>query len=678
MMLAPRQLEVNVQHLPQWAGGWGYSPAGAAGGGWWTQRLQGGWTGTSSFTDFNFWTPERQSFPASNAELTAAGLDGAPAAAWAMQDAAGGTTLTDFSGNSKTLSKTIAPANLLQGQRAVGLFDGASFTSQLCVEMTGASSERYTTGNVADFNYNFASQSWSVLLVWRGRIPTTTNGLCGHRSTVGGWEIRTLASGIIQAILYDSAGSPIATAQQASSGLGLVDGGWHFVYVRFDHTAQRIYVDTDYLTGTVSGAPSGTHAVGNAGFSVGGSNFLAAAPGQHRGIVIWPHATNQLTAIQTWWKHGAAPAGMTYTRASQLSVPVTSDSTGDVVSTWGSGQTAYGYNSLTSTNALGLGLSVYATGTNLLPYSDLYETTHWVTSGGGGTRTDRTVEGPRGFRDATKHTGTATQRILAATTGAAALTNGTVYTASVWVRWDGTGTAPTLEVYRADGTTLATSVNATAAGSVWRRIQVTFTAAATEGYRLGLMGRDGNAWFCMPMVNTGNYARPYVHTRAAAATSSAIVARVAVPGLTTEVGTLKVWATLLGQDSTGTRYLAAAVNAAGSNAYQRAMGFGSTEFGVAQHLDSAGTVTANASPGAAHTDLATVETIAVGQWDRTEANGWSVRYVRNGTAATNTTDMAAGFATTTVLYAGTNGAAVNHLDGEISKIRVWTRVELSA
>lgn len=673
----PRALRRRARPWAYRSNGYGSHQYGSFGYG--SGGYDGGGSG-SGRTRFTFWSPSTQSFPASTAEVAALGWSSAVAGGYAMQDSSASSDLVDFSGNNRTLTKAVVPANCLQGQRAVGLYNGSSFTSQLCVETNEISSERWNAPAVADFNYDFAAgQSWSVLLMVRLRIPGTTRGLVGNRSVTGGWDIRVLSSGVLQAQLYNAAGASVCVAQSTGN---CVDGGWHFIYVRFNASTQRILIDTDYVTGISSAAPTGTPATSATVVSLGGSNFVASPPGQVRGLLIWPDVSTTLTSIQTWWRHGSTIGlGLySYDRTSGtagMNVPVAEDATGTVLAGWSTNQVPVERDANVTTNPAQLGLSSWLATTNLVLNTELNDNAVWVATG---TKTTYAKDDPRGFRAAIKHSGTAAEFVLAAAaTAGASLTSGTAYTAYVWCAWDGTGTAPKMEVRRLDGTTVVATATATVGGTLWRPLAVTFTAGATEAYRIALFGLDGNTWFSMPQITAGNYARPWVMTRGATATAGSGRAYVRVPGLTADVGTVKAWATTKGQDSAASRYFFDVVNTSGARNYSRELQINPSEIFLGSTYNGAAVfVNQAAGVGGAVAGLTTMELIGVMQWDATEANGWSLRVALNtslrvGNDATNiATGATTEFVSVGSLYTGSN------IDGVVSQMDVWKRVELAA
>lgn len=630
----------------------------------------------ASFTDIDLFHPEPQSFPSSPAEVTAAGFAGTPEALWACQETSG-TTLADASGNGHTLTVNGAATKILLGQRAVGLFDGASFRSQRSAEAFGvaATADHAVVASTSLGNLNGTTKK-SLLMAFR--MPTAPAGDRCVMSKMGGagfpgWYVGCASNGAVYLAVRDG-----TTEVRVTAAGNHADGGLHWGLIRIDAAANTIWFDTDLGSASASTAALNWALVGNAlAFAVGSnpSGGADATAIQVRGLIMFSDVATTVASIQSWWRHGRAPSWLTYARASSLHTVVADDATtGDVLATWATGQIAYERNALTSTNPLKLGLSSYVAATNLIPNSDLNDGTNWPATG---TKTTYDADSPRGYREAVKHTKTAiNQSILCAAANGASVTLNSVYTASVFYEWDGLVTAPVLQVYRADGTTSIASVSATDGTGKRRRMTVTFTAPATEAVRIALKGSadastSGSGRFFGPMINTGSYAMPFVPTSGGTASTVATSARVAVPGLTSDFGTIKVWATYAGQDSAAYRVLAAAVQTAGSVANERAFGVSITEnlwFGAGSFDFQAGV----------QADLASVETVMIGRWDKTERNGWSASVARNGSAPTTDATNLAAVTPAEVLYIGSRGDGTISHDGGISKVRVYRYPELAA
>ena len=639
--------------------------------GWSTVQASSGWNSLNPFTDFDLSSPFSQSFPTSTADVTALGWSSNVLAGWSFQDDVG-TTLADFTGNGNTM--TTASSKCLTGQPAVGFSNSATFRAQRCAELFNApaNADRFELGSSATFDFDWTTP-WSALVVFR--VPDGTQ--TGSRGLIGkygaqGWLIYLAGSN-----LFAFGQTPGGSAQAQPTGV-YTDGAWHWVYARFDPVTDTIRCDTDLSTGASASSAALTTTANAARMSIGGSVGANGAACQIRLAVLWNDVSTSVASIQSWWKHGGVPSWLNYTRASTFTTTVEDDSTvGDTVATWATGSVAYEYNTLISTNSRKLGLSSYAGGTNLIPGTDLNDATNWPAAGGGGTKTAYSENSPRGFRESIKHTGTSTQSVLCSAGNGAAVTAATVYTASVWCRWDGTGTAPELEVYRADGTTLISEVSAMTSGRA-RRLTVTFTAPATEAIRIALKGRDGNAWFWGPMVNVGAYARPWIFTKGGTATSAAIQANVRVSGLRSDQGTVKVWSTFAGQDSGASRFYFSVLNSSASRNYSREIQLNPSEVAVLALYTSAGAFSSQVVVGGVQADVASAESVVTAWWDRSEANGWSLRGRRNASDANDATDMPAGDSATEVIAIGSSFGQANQIDGAVSKVRVWKKVFLGA
>lgn len=626
---------------------------------------------TEPYQDIDLFNPEQQSFPATLAEVTAAGFAGTPEALWAFQETSG-TTLADTSGNGHTLTASDA-VRCLTGQRSVGLFDGASFRSQRAIEivqgLTGSNKFELALSTQLDKNW---TTGWSLLGVCRFPQISASGGFISKGVFGAGahWGLSINASnGTIECRVSDGTNSVVLT----TTG-NVCDGANHWFYVRWDPISDTLKCDTDLATGFSISTAAITTAANSGRFRIGEYNGLANSSSfQVRGLIVFSDVATTVASIQAWWKHGGAQTGLTYSRASTLHTLVADDSvTGDVVAAWALGRVAHQYNSLVSTNALKLEIAKYIATTNLIPNSDLNNGTSWPVTG---TKTLYDADSPRGFREAVKHTKTAiNQSILCAAANGASVTLDAIYTASVYYEWDGLVTAPVLQVYRADGTTSIGSVSATDGSGKRRRMTVTFTAPATEAVRIALKGSadastSGSGRFFGPMINAGSYAMPYIHTNGATASTVATSARVSVPGLTSDFGTVKVWATFAGQDSANYRVLAAAVQTAGSIANERAVGVSVMEnlwFGAGSFDFQ----------GSAQADLVAVESVVTAMWDKAERHGWSARANRNGSVITSTTDLAA-VTPAEVLYIGSRGDGTIGHDGGISKLRIYRNVELA-
>lgn len=654
--------------------GGGFHPPG----GGFISPYEGTFQEPDDYIDFDLYHPEPQSFPSSPAAAAAAGFAGTVEALWACQETSG-TTLADASGNGHTLTLSDA-VRCLVGQRAVGPFDGTSFVAQKCIEiqqgLTGSNKFELALSTQLDKTWTTA---WSVVGMYRAERITASGGFISKGTFGAGahWGVSINAgNGTIEARVSDGTDSVVTT----TTG-NMCDGAWHWFYVRWDPITDTLKVDTDLATG-FSQSTALIDTAANAGkFRLGEYAGLANSNSfQLRGLIVFSDVATTVASIQAWWRHGRVPPWLTYSRASAFNRRIARDATGDVTASWSSGQVAYGYSPLASTNPLKIGLSTFVAATNLFTETDMNVAASWPVINA--TKTTYNKDSSLGFRSAIKaeKTGIAQSYVYRS----AAVTLGTTYTFAVDYWWDGTVTAPTSKLTddTAETTVYATGLTdldtggAPVGDSTWRRGYVTWTATVTATvqwhvYPSGAASTTGAAWFGCPMYNTGAYPLPFIQTAGATASTVAISARVAVSGLTSDYGTLKVWATFAGQDSASYRVLAAAVQTAGSIANERAMGISATEnlwFGAGA-FDFQGGNQAN---------LPTVETVMIGWWDKAERYGWSASVARNGAAPiTNVTDLAA-VTPAEVLYIGQRADGTIGHDGEISKVRVWRYPEIAA
>lgn len=628
------------------------------------------------FTDFDLWTPEQQSFPASVAEVTALGWSSNIEGAWGFQES--GITFADFSGNGLTLTSTNT-SKTLSGQVAVGLNDGSSFTAQRAFEIVdgGTNADRASLADTAALDLDGTTARSIVLMFRVSTPPSATVAMGGKQGATGYANISMNTSGHVLFTVYDG-----TTAVSATSGANHADGAWHYALIRIDPTADTIQVITDLTTGAAaSTAAINWTLVSNTGpFSIGATTLSNGAAAQYRGLIVLGDVATTPAAVAAWWRHGRAPSRLTYSRASQFSSVVAVDDTGDVVSTWGNGQVTYEYNSLISTNSRKLGLSSYTAVTNLLARTNLNHADWLVVNA---TKTSYADDSPRGFREAVTVTKTAANGRLRYSSFAVSAT--TTYTVSCWVKWDGTNTQPVLVATGVTSGVTHLSGGSTIVGDgTWQRITGTFTSTVAEQvlwdlYPSGTGTAAGTCQAWGPMANAGEYAQPWVFTNGATAATVAIAASASAPGLRTPRGTLKFWSICAGQGiPSGSRFVGAAVNADSNRAYAREMQINSSEAQSAQVFDSAGASGASASIGVI-ADLATAEGVTTMWWDQAETNGWSLKTRRNSTEGQTSVDLPVDDAEISVICIGRAFATGSlQLDGAISKIRVWNRVELAA
>jgi hypothetical protein len=629
------------------------------------------------FVDINLFAPGSQSFPASVAEVVAAGFSSNVLAGYACQDV--GTTLADYSGNAHTLTKIVgATTGTIFGQRAVGLDNGLTFTSQKAFEtsMWEVSGAEAALGTELDFDWTVP---WSVLVMFRINDVQTTAGALYSKGTYPlSWGCYCPpASGQLSALVNDGAGhQSVATA-----AVNHADGAWHWAYIRYNPVTDFVSIDTDLSLGnTTSTAAIVSTATPTMKFRIG--EWIGAAtglPGQTRGLIVFGDCNTTVAAIQNWWRHTRTPPALTFDRASSFACKIADDATGDVVGTYTTGAMALEYQSACTTNTRKLGYASYEAVTNLIPNTDLNIGANWAPAG---TYLTYGADSPRGFREAPKHTKTAAgDKVLAAAANGAAVTAALTYTASVYCQWDGVGTAPELRVYRADGTTLIGTTSATSNDNTRRRLTLTFVAPATEAVRLAFSGAAaasaaGGAWFSLPMINLGANAYPWIYTKGATAATVGPTLYASVPGINGDKLTAVSWFAVGWQTDPNQRGIVTLSPTAATLVNARSMhmiaGGGQP---LAASYDGAGAPIV--VPVVPATITVGLESKLVGRFDRSKRNGYSARIDLVGVAAGNDATAAPVGVALPRVYIGTiiGGSRTN---GAISKVRIYRRIEAVA
>ena len=230
-------------------------------------------------------------------------------------------------------------------------------------------------------------------------------------------------------------------------------------------------------------------------------------------------------------------------------------------------------------------------------------------------------------------------------------------------------------------------MSATNGTSLWRRLTFTFQAvndtAGSETVRIAVSGAaatstTGSAWFSCPQVNSEDFAKPWIQTTNATASTAAIVPYGTLVRMSSDYGAIKIWSVEvlggLSKSLSGSRLLAAISGGVGDTVRYRQLVFGS---GNAPVVFINGVTS---SLGLA-TDQGAVESVTIGQWDASSRYGWRRRIARTPTAASG-----APATSNSALDAVGNNAAlhVGHLSsgsqlrGLISQIDVWPGVEVQA
>lgn len=203
--------------------------------------------------------------PADNSITASGSSDTSGLLAWWKLDDGSGSSATDASGNSHTMTLTNSPTWTTGEIGGALSFNGTNNTA--------------SAGNVA------ALGGLSAITV-TGWIKTTSNvethladkSGCGGGVSGGSWELGEDASGLDPGIAYFAiypAGHGAALAYNAS-GTVINDGKWHFVAGTWDGLNIDVYVDgvlQDAETTTTNTMYAGTQAVDIGGYCNGGTYY---------------------------------------------------------------------------------------------------------------------------------------------------------------------------------------------------------------------------------------------------------------------------------------------------------------------------------------------------------------------------------------------------------------------
>jgi hypothetical protein len=636
----------------------------------------------SQFVDLNLGDAPIQSFPATPAAVAAAGMAGSVIGLFTCQDASGSSVIADSSGNGNDLTKNGSP---LLSQRVVGVSDGSSMVTRKAAEFVYPSlSSQYFEAALAaflDVDRVAGKQQRGLLVAFRAREQSAVTAALFAKGTFpnAGFGLYNdgAGTGTLSAQLRDTGGVHVASVATPSGGL--LDGAIHWVYLEIDLIADTLGITTDVTTRTTTS----TAALGNTTTTDKfrfGTWAGAGGAGAYQILyaVAFGDVATTTASIANWWKHANMPggaaagtSGITYNRASSLTAPVVDDATdGTLVATYKAGQFPFEYNALISTSAMKLGMPVDLGATNLIPNTDLNLGANWTTTG---TLATYDNDSPRGFREAIKHTKTAgADKVIATAGNGASVTISQTYTASVYCRWDGVGTAPELRMYRADGTTqIGSTVSATDNSNKWRRLSLTFTAPASEAVRLAVSGAalastSGSAKFDMPQINAGAYATSWILTKGGTASTGSPTIYATLNSITSDVVTMRAWFTARAQSSTSNRIIIQSASAIGSNTNERVAYINNTDNKVAFYDTSDNLF------GGAPADWATVESMVTAIIDVASSLGFKHKIDRTpGSNAASDSTAPTAPTSNPYLYLGNRAAGGEHLGGVISKARLW-------
>lgn len=432
---------------------------------------------------------------------------------WLLQEssgtyanAKGGTAFTNGSG--------------LQGQTAVGLWDGSSYIARNAFEVRQSATTNDFLELVSDSTtLDSNNEDIAACIVFRSNGGGGIETLLGKRgpgSGFAGWEIRWAGGGTLSVTVDDG-----ATIFQRSVAGDHADGAWHYCVIWYDDSAKTLSVRTDLTTHTavaagLSGSLTNTGTLQAAKWSLGSSDNPKGD--QYTYIGGTTGANAEAFFDEAIVLPGSDPTGLltTQTRASTISVPVAEG----YIAHFAEDTLPIGYHSaFTDTNKLGLWCNSAIE--NLQPYSEEF-TTGWAAYNMSVASDD--VDAPDGFRSADKLTQTGaggrTQRSISG------LTELTEYTVSFWARTDDGGHDQLTYIYNNAGTARIKE-ETTAITDSWSLVEFQFTTeagqtAAYHRFHPGLVTDSDKVFYIWGLqTNLGKKRAVYIRTEGAADTLSA-------------------------------------------------------------------------------------------------------------------------------------------------------------
>lgn len=597
-----------------------------------------------------------------------------PETLYPMSEASGSTVTDVIRGTVLTAS-----GRAHVGQRAAGIFTGRDFHGRRAVELADAAGAGAVTAASAA-PHAYGSSSFAVLIAFRALyFPAATAGILGTRDAAGaGWRLEIQTNGRLQAVISD--GSTTITLVESGTYV-VTTGGWGWALLVVNRSAGTATLSSSFAVAPASTSLAGLSSLAGAtAFRLGAFTASPAHPRcQIERMATWVGQDAEAMSggrLSAWWRHGQRTAWMTSYAWSGKGLATTvevDDGLGDILAPWSPGQVMIGRHPAITRNARQIGLVIPRGLQSRINVTEL-SAASWAATSATKAVADR--DDPLCYRGGVKVTksgaGGKIRRALDIV-GVGTLT------ASVWVWWDGTNTAPRLRVRNAADS--ATLVEATFAGatSQWVRLSATWVspglAELVELHASDPAAAAGAAWFSHAQVDSGTVAGPLQPDNGIGNTASAVIIKALATGARAGRGTMRAWWIALDQDvatATTGGSVASLSTAHGSSAHQRSLHvLDATEAPEAHAHNAAAalTSTASATPPA---DWATAESEMIAYWDESEVDGFSVAVFRNGVLATTGANLGApGDALIEALYVGSDPGEIRALHGILSLLEVW-------
>lgn len=423
-----------------------------------------------------------------------------PSSLWLYNQAAGTSQpLPDETG----FANLTATGTIYNGRSLVGLWGGSTYEDLIGGEYPDWLAN-YAAANTSIYDFD-AATSFAFLTVFRFNWTAAVRGILGKIDTgvAQGYRLETATNGTISWSVVSSVGGTVARSIAGNHA----DGAWHYVIAGIDRTAQLINAFSDLNAGGTAGIGAigtFTNAVafrdGRARdntFSMPGHRLFTAA---FTGAAAEALLTAGKAAADAWWARmttRSLPNIATYTRATPISTQVyfrSGAQLGERVATFAPNEVAYGWR-LGYQHDTRIGLLGDPSVTNLLTNSDP-SLTGWTNVNATSVTAFNTnpasvpaaLDNPRGSRWGVEITRTAAGGNRYASVN---LTNGTVYTFSVWLSNQNQTFIPRLRITDSTGAVvLATQICPVFPSTEWKRCSITATANATASFRFEIHPDD--------------------------------------------------------------------------------------------------------------------------------------------------------------------------------------------
>jgi hypothetical protein len=369
-------------------------------------------------------------------------------------------------------SETLSNDTGMQGQTAVGLYNGTDHTSRNAWESTATAANPDSLVASGTTAGDSDGTDFCFRVVFRSAVShVSSDQVITKWDNSVGWECVTKASGHMRFRIDDG-----TTERTADLAVNHGDGAWHYVTGWYDASADMMYVksdlasevstDTSAVTGSLSNsAPFCLNTGNGAGSTLG----LPSTQYAYGGVCVGANA--QAMYDEEIVLPGTDPTGLLTTtdRDSLISVEVEDGYVCHFAGSTTTPQLPIGYHAgFTS----GYGLYCNSAVQNLQAYSEDFS--NWILANT--TITANFADAPDGFRNATEVTATIGNGFIYR--NPAPIAADTQYTFSVWVKRNG-GSDVTGKLRVRDLDAAVNTDQAFTATDTWQRVSVTHTHGST-------------------------------------------------------------------------------------------------------------------------------------------------------------------------------------------------------